>query len=515
MKTGALLVAFAAANAVLYSALLPLWEGFDEPFHFAYVDRLAAGGGFPDARTDGLSREVAESLAVAPASVAVKANLPRVTTYAEFFRWTPERRAQAGERLREIPAPYRREPSDIGNYEAYQAPLAYLLLALPDRMMGAASLTSRVLVLRMVAGLAGALLLLSGGLALCRELGLGEPWRSIAIFCALAAQMTWATLAHVDNDWLAAPLAVWLLALLIRADAKPGAARIAIASLALAAGLLAKAYFLALAPVVLAIAALRRGWRGFIVSAGIVAVCAGPWYARNMLVYGDLTGMPQSRGGTGAGAVLRAAPGIDWPKMILDSARMALWTGNNTGRTFSMATLDVTLAVAAVGLALWGLRRRARGELVAAAYCAAFMAAIAYAGVQTTVASHGAARAPSPWYAQTILTPLLVLCLLGASRWKRAGVLPAALLPLLFGYELAATYLFKLIPLYAGYEGRGTARQIASLYGRNFGRMCANLASAALGPVWLIFGLAGLVIALVLVLDAMLARELWKETLRA
>jgi len=47
MKTGYLLIGFAAANAVLYSALLPLWEGFDEPFHFGYVQRLANGRGFP------------------------------------------------------------------------------------------------------------------------------------------------------------------------------------------------------------------------------------------------------------------------------------------------------------------------------------------------------------------------------------------------------------------------------------------------------------------------------------
>lgn len=51
MKLKLLLVAYALANAVLYSAMLPLWEGFDEPFHFGYVQRLANGQGFPDPRT--------------------------------------------------------------------------------------------------------------------------------------------------------------------------------------------------------------------------------------------------------------------------------------------------------------------------------------------------------------------------------------------------------------------------------------------------------------------------------
>ena len=32
-----LLIAYGVANALLYATLLPLWEGFDEPFHYSYV----------------------------------------------------------------------------------------------------------------------------------------------------------------------------------------------------------------------------------------------------------------------------------------------------------------------------------------------------------------------------------------------------------------------------------------------------------------------------------------------
>jgi len=65
--------------------LLPLWEGFDEPFHFGYVQYLASERKFPDPRKSRLSEEVGRSLLLAPASVAVKRNLPKVTTYPEFF----------------------------------------------------------------------------------------------------------------------------------------------------------------------------------------------------------------------------------------------------------------------------------------------------------------------------------------------------------------------------------------------------------------------------------------------
>src|ERR1017187_6376822 len=90
-----LLLAYAALNAVLYSMLLPLWEGFDEPFHFGYVQQLANGQGLPDARSARLSREVWQAILRAPASDPVKANLPDVVTYAEYFSWPSERRSAA------------------------------------------------------------------------------------------------------------------------------------------------------------------------------------------------------------------------------------------------------------------------------------------------------------------------------------------------------------------------------------------------------------------------------------
>jgi len=43
MKRRWLLLTYALINAALYSILLPLWEGFDEPFHFGYVQYLANG----------------------------------------------------------------------------------------------------------------------------------------------------------------------------------------------------------------------------------------------------------------------------------------------------------------------------------------------------------------------------------------------------------------------------------------------------------------------------------------
>jgi len=66
MKLQPILVAYGLANAVLYSAMLPLWEGFDEPFHFGYVQHLANAQGLPDPRASFLSREIGSSILIAP-----------------------------------------------------------------------------------------------------------------------------------------------------------------------------------------------------------------------------------------------------------------------------------------------------------------------------------------------------------------------------------------------------------------------------------------------------------------
>jgi hypothetical protein len=74
---------------------------------------------------------------------------------------------------------------------------------------------------------------------------------------------------------------------------------------------------------------------------------------------------------------------------------------------------------------------------------------------------------------------------------------------------LVVTYVFKLIPLYAGYEGRGSLRDIATLYRSHFNALSANLGSVALGSVPIVFGLTAVVIVLILVQEVLLIRVLF------
>jgi hypothetical protein len=504
-----LLIAYTLVNAVLYSVLLPLWEGFDEPFHFAYAQQLGNGQGLPDARTARPSREVADSILLAPASRAVKQNLPQVTTYSQFFAWPAERRLEARRRLLDLAPELRWQHSELLNYAAHHPPLAYIFLAVPERLLARLSLPVRVALLRILAAVVGSLLLLAAAERLFLQLGINDPYKSAALFCLVSSQMVWATLAHVGNDWLAVPLAIWALVALNLFAASPNRRNAAIAAGVLATGLLTKAYFLAFAPLIVGLCVLQKRWRELASASVILAALAGPWYARNLVRYGVVTGTQESRAGIGLSAALRAAPSMNWLAAIGPGIRASLWTGNNTFVTFSANTLNLMIGAILAALLMWAASRHARVEWIAVSYCALFVLALGFAAIASHIFTRGAASAPSPWYAQVLVAPVLGLALLGASRRPKPGRFAAAMLVLVFGYVLCATYAVKLIPLYGGYEGRTSLAGVATLYGRQWRMLAANLDTVSLAPPPVIFVLAALAIVLGAAQQIILIRQIF------
>jgi len=499
--------AYGAANALLYSALLPLWEGFDEPFHFGYVQHLANGQGLPDARVDVLSREIGASLTIAPASGLVRVNLPEIkTTFSEYFSLTPVQRASIHDQLRTVPPEWRWQGSHFGNYEAQQAPLAYFLLALPERALAGVPLPGRVLVLRIIGAFAGTLLVYFGAERLFRELGLREPYKSAAIFCIFSCQMTWATIAHVANDWLAVPFAVWSLTLTIRYWRNPNVRTAAWVGGVLALGLLTKAYFIAFIPMALV---LGRRFKDLCLSAAIIVLAAGPWYLRNVLRYGAVTGLQESRAGIGLSAVVHAAPAFHWPTVIWGSIRAALWTGNNTFMAFSANTLTAIVAAWLIALILWAVSRHRSAEWITVLHCALFLAALAYNAVERSIYAGGVAGT-IPWYPQAILTPMLGLAFLGCSRSDRVGRIAAGALVGLFGYVLIATYVVKLIPLYGGYEGRTSLSAVMGLYSSRLPFLADNLNMLTLAPAVVLLSLTGIVVVLAVVQVIIFTRSVFE-----
>src|SRR5579884_123566 len=325
-----LVLAFGLVNACLYACFLPLWEGFDEPFHYAYVQSLATRH-LPVFGKAKVSQEIVSSFQNVPLSRF----LSGPTGMLSFEEWWI---LPASERLARIsrwvdPA-LRYQESNLNNYEAQQAPLAYMLLVPFDLALSQVQLRYRILALRLLAAVTSALLLF---FAISKFDGTDARFLWSAMACVFCSQMLWATVAHIGNDYLAVPLTVFFLVLL-------GSRRAFLLAIVLGLGLLTKAYFLAFTPVFIAFVFIRRRW----LTVFIPLLIAGPWYWRNYLLYGSLSGTQQSVTGISFRQALSALPKIPWPASIVAFLHWSLWTGNWSFLSFSQATLNLELILAGI-----------------------------------------------------------------------------------------------------------------------------------------------------------------------
>jgi hypothetical protein len=521
---------YGLVNAVLYSAVLPLWEGFDEEFHYGYVQYLVAHHRFPILGHTGLSQEINQSIGLLPMSYVMIENLhlKGVRTFDQYFALPDPVRRQLFEAAQRIPPGAASQESDAYymNYEVHQAPLAYLALAIPERFLSRVPLPRRVLLLRLLAAIACVALMYGGMLALAREIELRAAFAAVLIFLIFSCQMFWATIAHIGNDWLAVPLAVWLIVWTIRADRRPSLRSSVGLAIVLSLGLLSKAYFLVFVPLYLIALAVwyRKGSLrapGLAVGLGLPLLLAGPWYLRNLSVYGNLSGRLEESSGGSLGSAMGSLASIPWLKSIPFMARGAFWMGNSSFTDFSIRTMDTVLVLLGIALLLYcrtviywrprihcpPLRRRRWTEAMLWAPVLAFLAAMIYVAGSSFSYTHGVATAASPWYLQAVMVPLLCLAMLGCQRSRDLGRWAAAAMVVLWGYVLAATYVAKLFPMYGGFPGgRSTLRDIVHWYLTDWPRTAELLSTTALLPArWLTTLLAIFFAALLTALYLLLA----------
>jgi len=141
----------------------------------------------------------------------VKQNLPQVTSYTQYFSWPVVEKI--GSPASVTGHSNGTAVATLGTLELRSAPATAGIRAVscPRAASGSFSLPVRVAMLRIIAAVAGSLLLLSGAERLFLQLEIRDPYGTVALFCLLSCQMMWATLAHIGNDWLAVPIAVWAL----------------------------------------------------------------------------------------------------------------------------------------------------------------------------------------------------------------------------------------------------------------------------------------------------------------
>jgi hypothetical protein len=330
----AAMLLYGVLNAILYASLLPLWEGFDK---------------------------IDASLRLAPGSASVKRNLPFITTYGQFQQLSAREQRRLRTSLNELHSDSK--ASHLLNYEAQQPPLAYALLAPADAALGGHPLLTRILFLRLSCAIGAAVMTGLLVFRLGHQLGLASHLQVGVAFVVFSSQMFYAATAHITNDWLAIPLSTLVITSAIdlyRSRSVRAAAGLAIA---LGAGLLAKSYLIALVPfaagVVLWLAITRKlAWRAVGLFTAALLIVAGPWYARNLFLYGNLSGMQETTGGIPEIRLLSAAEALPWLRMAVQAARAALWTGNNSFISFDSTTITLQLAAIAIAVALYIKARR-------------------------------------------------------------------------------------------------------------------------------------------------------------
>src|SRR5215204_37105 len=126
-------VAFLARGA-FYCVQQPMWEGFDEWAHFAYIQHLVENGA-PPSRSDPIGDEVRRSLESVPLSSHAAMDVPGAITHDQFWKIARAERT--------------RDSFALAQYEAQQPPLYYWLSTIPYSAFEHQSLPARVLALRL------------------------------------------------------------------------------------------------------------------------------------------------------------------------------------------------------------------------------------------------------------------------------------------------------------------------------------------------------------------------------
>jgi 4-amino-4-deoxy-L-arabinose transferase-like glycosyltransferase len=301
--------------------VVPMWEGFDEPFHYAYLQYIAEHGELPPLNAPSVSQEILESLQLHPTTHWLSA-------------LTPIRLRQS---LISIERSSRFQLTDLNNYETQHPPL-YYLLCVPVYLLGRdLPLIERVFLIRVFSLLLAALSLPLGYL-LARRIFKSGYAVLVPAFMALFPNY-YVFVGRVTND----AFAVVLFPLLILVSGKlqeKSSATVELLSLGclLGLGLLTKAYFLSAVPVLLLIVLLRRlrgestskvwGFEMFLLLLP-PALLAGWWYWK-YLAYGTFSGL--SRTGTISSlplsAWIKALPHLRLGQSGKAIFQLHLWAGN-------------------------------------------------------------------------------------------------------------------------------------------------------------------------------------------
>lgn len=462
------------ARAAFYSVEQPLWEGYDEWAHFAYVQYIAKHRALP-LRSDRVFSEVAASLLLAPLPRSAAVGIKGAATHDSFWALPPEERRRRQECLRGLHSSSSGATTQkpLTQYEAQHPPLYYAAMAPVYALVASHSLPAQVLTLRLVTVTIG-----SAAVFLVYRIGrrVLPGWRLPVLTAALVACWPglFTDICRIGNDSLLIVLASCVILVCIRIV--QGSARSrdwALLGILLGAALLTKAPALALlplAPIAAALAVLRRraGARvailGTALALGIAFLLAGWWYWNTWQHTGSLTGeqLEAVAGRSTASQKAAAIAHVNWRAVLDSAASTHIWTGGWSflvARSWMYRVFECVALLAALGVLALVIRivrdsmrlyRVASGLTVLVGAWAPMCAALAYDSVVIFIA-RGLSTAIG-WYLDPVIAAEAVLVACGAvglSGMRRAPAALAVLCLLAAAFHLYTVHCLS-IPYYTG-----------------------------------------------------------------
>ena len=462
-------------RGIWYSALMPAWEGYDEPFHFAALQNIASGRGMPQADTL-VSLEVENSLHLLPVPWELQfQSIPRpLTTHDDFWKLPPAERKQRLDAVRVLAPEQGSQPATepIQNYESQQAPLYYWLVAIPLGWMNAMPLLSRVYLLRILNVLLASVVVPAAWWMAKRVLRSDAQAIGVTAVVVLMPELM-INVARVGNQSLALALYTLLLVAALQVAQQAMSWRWWIAvGCALGSGLLTMASFLTAIPAVVLLAAISfrsaggagtRTPRTFAIAGrcsvalAVAAAIAGPWYARVHSATGSWSGLAHDAAVRHVSLLqkLYAVPHVNWESGALSVVISHIWFGGwsflRVPRTLYVAGILVIVAAVAGGVIRLYRRREAANEirdvLVMAAFYLCFWAGLAYHVLITFL--HEGVSASTGWYLYAVVAAEGILLVWGLVAFFPARVVLPSLAIAVAGLDLYGTHAL-LMPYYSG-----------------------------------------------------------------
>jgi hypothetical protein len=482
-------------KGAFYCLLFPVWEGYDEFAHFAFVQHLAVHHELPVPQTR-VSKGIQESLALAPLPWSLRHWPAPYLTHDAYWQLSAGDRADRETRLRAIPSSPAKESGTDFLYEEKQPPLYYFILLPVFMALQGLSLLNAVFALRLVS------VLIVSSLVPIAFITARYVFDSNAVALQIAALIAalpelYIDVARVGNESLAIPLcSLFVFASLRTVDESR---RIWWAAVALAFGLLTKAYVVTLVPVflVLCIVAVwpqpRKGLAFSSVISFVALGLAGLWYyhaaADNSGIWIDAS-PTQAMGPI---AMLKRIPAVDWRTAAQSLSLSHLWVGNWSflqTRSWMYRVFEGIGVLALLGFvrAQFDLLRSETGTLreghilLLAGVYFSFLTGIAYHVLVNFINSD--ISSSTGWYLYAVILPEVLLITVGLflllpARCRRFAV------PVSIGcFALLELYTahFLLIPYYTGFiahapTGALKSFHIAQLQDGGFREMVVRLAA--------------------------------------